>query len=135
MSEASSLDISCSDGVDTNVLSASDSLMSGVTTVSSKGSNDSNCVNEKLKFATTEEVHQFRVPEGSPQKRVMDPAKKRRKKEELTKKLTTHKTTLTHAQTHNKKQCSQNYSMDSPKRRKRKVLHQVLLSRGQNYPR
>ena len=58
-------------------MSESGSLMSGITTASSEDSDNSNRVNEKLKFATTEEVCQFRVPEGSSQKKVMDPAKKK----------------------------------------------------------
>ena len=80
VSEVSSLDSSCGDSIDANVLSASGSSMSGITTVSSDGSDDSNRVNEKLKFATTKEVHQFRVPEGSLQKRSWIQQKKEGRK-------------------------------------------------------
>ena len=68
VSEADSPDSLCGESIDANVLSESGSLMSGITTVSSEGSDNSNRVNKKLKFATTKEVHQFRVPEGSLQK-------------------------------------------------------------------
>ena len=63
------------------------SSMSGVTTVSSNGSDKSPRVNKKLKFATTKEVRQYQVPTGLLHKKVINPAKKKQKKEEFTKQV------------------------------------------------
>ena len=91
VSKASTEESSYGDSIDTNMMSTLDmSSVSGVTTVSSDGSKsgeNSQRANKKVKFTPTKDVHQYQVPTGSLNKKVMDAAKKKRKKEELAKQI------------------------------------------------